>query len=431
MLKKMVGNVALSLGSKIVAMVLYMIIDIVLVRMLSVRQYDEWSYFYAIVVICYNVAILGINGSTKVYVAQKSDAYSRKQYIVSGAVVRGAASLGMAVLSLGMLFFASAMGYPDKYPNLQALFLCIPFMIITYTFLDFFKEIYVGLVNFRNIFCISILEFGGSLVGAVIFIQYIPSGVGAAVGYIMGYTLTVFVECVFARSYVKVQGKVGLADVKARGKEIFTYAMPIFGTSLIGSLLVEMDTVMLGGLNPGSTGVYALAKNLMTKATNVNLAICTSTMPVFADINKNNVKGRKQLFYKIIGLNILFVAAVSIGILILGKTVIIILYGENYASVAGILNNLIVYYICYSLSIFPSTLLNYQKKANQALKYNFIMFGCNLVFNLLLIPSYGANGAAVATSLAIIPYTILLFVAAGKVFKVNDKEEPKENGGMP
>ena len=47
------NDTILSLGSKAVGMILFMATDIMIARFLSTESYDEWSFFYAIITMCY------------------------------------------------------------------------------------------------------------------------------------------------------------------------------------------------------------------------------------------------------------------------------------------------------------------------------------------------------------------------------------------
>lgn len=60
------NDTILSLGSKAVGMILFMATDIMIARFLSTESYDEWSFFYAIITMCYWLVWFGINESVRV-----------------------------------------------------------------------------------------------------------------------------------------------------------------------------------------------------------------------------------------------------------------------------------------------------------------------------------------------------------------------------
>ncbi|MCI6783762.1 MAG: oligosaccharide flippase family protein [Lachnospiraceae bacterium] len=420
--KGIIGDIGLSLGSKIIAMVLFLVVDMVLVRILSFSEYNEWSYFYSITVIAYNLARVGINSSTKVHIAETSDQKKKKTYYWSGILLRIAISLACGLASLLLIAFSSKLGYPGKYPNLVNLIWILPMLIFFYTILDFYKEINIALINFKNIFIFSILEFGTCLVFTIAFNIKNASDIKVAQAYAIGYLMTVGIEILLTYKHfgkIKIEFKKVLLCVKP----IIKFAFPMYLSNLVGALLVEMDTFMLGIFSTGQTGVYAIAKSLITKATNVNLAICVSTMTQFSVIEKKDISEKKKLFKKIMLLNGVIVVGVCIGVLVLGKTVITILYGSDYTNSGNVMNYLLVYYICYATSIFPSTFISYQKQADKILKYNIIMFLCNLCFNMLLIPKHGAVGAAIASSISIIPYTFFMFRGMKQIFDAIEKKD--------
>lgn len=405
---KLISNVGLSFSAKIVAMIFYLLIDIVLVRVLSFAEYDEWCYFYAIAVICFSMVRLGINTSTKVHIAGENIIEEKTKYIQAGLIIRVFASVFFGFLSLLLLLFIEKLGYPYEYPNLNKLIMMLPVLIINYTLLDFFKEANVGLNKFKNIFILTVLEFGLCLVFTIILNYVGGTNIKVMWSYILGYAVATCIGfSLVGKNMFSIRIKVD--NVKRCIKRIISFAFPMYMSNLVGSLLVEMDTFMLGLFNPGQTGVYAIAKNLVTKMTNLNLAICVGTMAQLAIVNSGNIKEQRRKINKVMKINLMLTAGVCVAIMIFGDLVISILYGREYIYAGTVIKCLLVYYICYATSIFPSTFISYQKQSEKILKNNLLMFVCNLIFNIMLIPKYGAIGAAVASALAILPYTFFMF----------------------
>ena len=82
------------------------------------------------------------------------------------------------------------------------------------------------------------------------------------------------------------------------------YAIPLVLTSLGGLVLMEMDTFMLGLFcSKEQVSVYSIAKQLVSKATNVNMAIWTGTVASLAMITKENFIDKKNKFQKVNRLN--------------------------------------------------------------------------------------------------------------------------------
>lgn len=155
---------------------------------------------------------------------------------------------------------------------------------------------------------------------------------------------------------------------------------------------------MLGVMSEtGEIGAYSIAKSLMGKLTHVNLAICTSTMTVFAVLTKENVNRMRKTFHKIMLGNVAVMLLICVAVLLFGPYVIRILYGVEYSKSGIVIIYLIPYYCGYAITIFMSALLDYQEKAKQRVPIYFAMILLNFILNMLFIPRYGAIGAAIAT----------------------------------
>ena len=77
------NDTILSLGSKAVGMILFMATDIMIARFLSTESYDEWSFFYAIITMCYWLVWFGINEDRKS--TRLNSSHSRKSRMPSSA----------------------------------------------------------------------------------------------------------------------------------------------------------------------------------------------------------------------------------------------------------------------------------------------------------------------------------------------------------
>ena len=415
----LITNSIYGIGSKMVAMLLYMIADILIVRYLTYQLYGEWTYYYAIAAILFVVGRLGINSATQVFVAGSKTAEEKKGYIGVGLAVRFVISMAVGLFLLILMpNIAVFMGYPEKYAELRSMFFWLPLLIFGNSVVDFFKCLYVGTVEFQKVFWLTVLEYLGILLCGVGAIAVTGSIQGLNIGYVVSYFLvSVSGYRMLKPEWKHLEFRKVYAD-REKIQKLVRYAVAAFFAGLISILLMDMDTFMLGLLSePGESGVYSIGKSLLTKATNLSVAVASSTMTAFALVTKENVESKQKLFRRLNQWNLLAIGCVCAGCLILGRFLIVLLYGAEYTVSVRVMYTLLPYYALFSMSVFPATYLNYQYLALKCLSYNAIMFFCNLILNLLLIPKYGAMGAAVATDISIVPYTLLLYLATNKNFR--------------
>jgi len=76
-----------------------------------------------------------------------------------------------------------------------------------------------------------------------------------------------------------------------------------------------------------------------------------------------------------------------------------------------------VWIVMTSFTIFYNALLDYQGLAKRRALNFMLTLVATIVLNLVLIPRYGALGAAISTTTAYAPYLILNGLEAKKVFE--------------
>lgn len=404
--RKLFINTVYSLGGKGIAMVLFMLADILCARLFTKDEYGEWNFFYAIATMFFWIVGFGISASTKVYAAKvRNDQQELNKYVNSGFLLRIIVTvIFIPILLLLGSVFAERLGYPDKYPNLKMLLFLGVFLVAFYTVNEFCKDTFIAMVKFKNMFWIAVAEYSGYLIWGTVGILLIGGTTGIAIGYILALMQCVAIDYwLLHRDGIRL-GLNRFAD-KSNVSTIFNYALPILFISFGTLVLTEMDTVMLGIFSPPSeAGIYSIAKKTLSKITHINFAISSSVMTQFALITKENIEYKKRLYHRVVGMNLMLTMFISMVLLVAGPWGIKVLYGERYAQAGIVLRMLVPYYFMYGTGLFFSALLDYQEKANVRSVLYMMMVVLNLIFNYVLIPRFGAVGAAAATVMAMIPY---------------------------
>lgn len=425
MLKKIfqsniLNNTLFTLGGKIAAMLLYMVLDIACARILSPDDYAEWVFFFTILTMMFYVGWCGINTSAKVFISKESTKEKISQKVKASFLLRLIASTFILCIILVISFpFAKCLGYPEKYPDLYILCMLSGLLVFFNSFSEFFKEVFMGLGEFKKLCAITILEYSGYLLYSLVFLIPIRKVWSVAIGYICsGVIVFLFgMTCLkkFSDSGMFPEKKdIYQPDIKA----IFKYAVPIAISSIGGMILVEMDTFMLGILSTKSqVANYGIAKNLCGKAGHINYALIVGGMTSFSVLTMENIKEKRSKLLRICNINILISGIVAGAFLLMGNFFIVTLYGETYGDAAKILGYLVPYYIMNSISVFFGTFLDFQGKANIRSICHCSVMLLNLILNITFIPKLGASGAALATSLSILPYTVLVTIVTIAILK--------------
>lgn len=416
----MMVNSIYSLSAKAVTMIFFFLFDILCARSLDTDAYGEWVYFYAIITIVYSIVWFGVNISGKIFIAKSEDA-KKMEVFASALVLRFFVSILLTLiyaLVIAVMWRIQIFNI-NKYAHLPQLLLLGSGIIFLNSFSEFYKETFVGFIDFKGVLIINSCEYGGYLILGLIGLLIKKNVYSIVFGFFLSLLLTSFVGFgIVLKKYRLQKSHFRKEHIVAESKKIFQYAKYIALSGVGSILLTEIDTFMLGYFREGyDTAVYSIAKQISSKAIHVNLALSSSMMPVFASITADNVKAKKVQFKKVMLCNGIITFGITACFLLLGKFMVQLLYGEKYLFAADVLYVLLPFYVISSFSKFLVLFLDYQNKAKVRSIVFFLTIVFDIILNVLFIPKFGAIGASFATDLALAPYLLFLFVETRIIFK--------------
>lgn len=194
-------------------------------------------------------------------------------------------------------------------------------------------------------------------------------------------------------------------------KQLLTKAFYFFISGILILLFTEVDKIMLGQIvNNTSVGIYAAALTISSLWMFIPSALINSARPVIMTAKTQDLdsytKKFKQLFCSIIWIGIV----ASCVITILSKPIILLIYGNQFQDSIAVLSILIWSRIFSLIGSIRAMWLTTEDLA--AYQMHFVGMGAilNIGFNLLLIPKYGAIGAAIAALITEALSTFLLLL---------------------
>lgn len=179
---------------------------------------------------------------------------------------------------------------------------------------------------------------------------------------------------------------------------ILTTAWPFGLMGLMGAIMLNTDTIMLGWLRSASeVGYYSVAQKLILLSYVFPQLIATSVFPPLTRAVMADGAIAKNLLEKSVAFVMLAAIPIAIIGFLLAAPIITLVFGEAYAPAIPAFRLLAL----TILIVYPSTLLGnavfaYDKQKSFLTFVLVAIFG-NAVFNFLLIPTYGIEGAAIST----------------------------------
>jgi O-antigen/teichoic acid export membrane protein len=413
MKKKLLKETTWGFLSKGVTFVLYFLLNTILARNLGIEKFGLWSFFFSTFTIILLISHFGVNTSIKKFVAQYAKSELFAQALKDSIKIRLTFTIFFAIiLALVAKPLAGLLGKPE----LSKLFLLASPMLVFTSLTEFVKKVFEGLHRIKYNFLLNLIEYGLKLSLVLIIIQKPLELTGIVNSFILATIATTFIG--FTIVYLKYYKNQKLAKDKKLTKAIVKYSIQLFVINIGFVISTELDTFLLGILSSQEqVGAFAAVKQLVNKLPHISTAIAIGTMPVFANLNKNNLKKLKNLFKRIIKINMYIYGTIALIVVFLAPYLIPLIFGDQYSGSILPFQILIFYSVTFAFSIQISSFLDYRGLARKRVKNLILIIFLNLLLNFLLIPRYGAVGAAIGTSVSYLPYVILNYFEVKQEFK--------------
>ena len=377
---------------------------IILPRMLGPNDYGIFSLTLSILVFFMLFADFGISASSSKFIAQ----YIRKD----GSQIRNILNDAL-LLRFFTLVIVFVVGYFSinfltktfKMPALsETLFVGI-FLVVFWTLAEHFKKIFQGFHRLKFNFYITLVEFSFKIVLSILFILYYGL-LGVLFAFSIAYILSIVIGLFFTYKYFYCDfEEASLA--KSFRRELIDYAIPMIFISASFYVFTEIDTIFLGFFTtPTDIGYYSVGKQLARYLPIFAAGTGIALGPMYSHITRENIIELKRTYNKTLKFISFSYFVISALLFIFAKEVIILLYGIDYIPSTTILRILLFFMFFFAISSIVSQVIDYMGLAKKRAIALVIAVLLNISLNLLLIPIYGGEGAAMATVISYTPYVL-------------------------
>lgn len=173
-----------------------------------------------------------------------------------------------------------------------------------------------------------------------------------------------------------------------------SYSMPLILHYAGSIILNQSDRVMIKSLNNiDEAGIYSIVYTFSTVIGTISSSFASAWEPFYYDYKKNGDKDIKQKATPYL----LVLTLLTLGFILVGPEVFMIMVSKSYWDGIKLIPIFAASWFFDFLYTFPSLYAFYNKKTKIIAFISVI--GCifNLAFNYLLIPKFGAFGAAITT----------------------------------
>ncbi|MFJ5445038.1 flippase [Methylobacillus methanolivorans] len=201
--------------------------------------------------------------------------------------------------------------------------------------------------------------------------------------------------------------------------ELLRESWPLILSSIAIMIYMRIDQIMIGEiLDNEAVGLFSAAVRVSELWYFVPIAIVNSTMPSIIELRYKN----KALYFhktlKLFKFLVIMAFLVAVVMSFVGEFLVKILFGSYYSLSASVLVIHTWAGVFVVLGVLSGSLLTIE--GMQKFGFYRTLNGCvvNVVLNLLLIPKYGINGAAISTviSYAVAVFSVGIFKRCRKLF---------------
>ena len=397
------GDVIRLTLSKIISLCISMACTMALSRFRTVEEYGTYSQLLLVISLFTSIFMLGLPGSINYFLARAEDDNEKQRFLSVYYTLNTLLSMILGVvlvLSIPLIetYFRNPtlrhfIYFLALYPWAHIISSSIGNLLIVYQ-----KTQFLMTYRFVNSVC---------LLGTVLVTQWMGWGFAA---YMRLYLL---VFCLFAVSvYViaaKLSGGIRFSLDWTWIRTIFAFSLPMGLASVVGTLNIEIDKLLIGRLMDTETmAIYTNASRELP-LTIIASSITAVLLPRLTRMLKdNNARGAVQLWGYATELSFTLIALIVAGVFTYAEDALVLLYSEKYLPGLSVFR---VYALVLLLRCtYFGMILNAKGKTRDIFYSGVASLALNAVLNPLLYYMFGMIGPAYATFLS------MLVVLLGQLF---------------
>lgn len=396
--------------------------SIFIVRILSRDAYGVLGYMENLYNYAYLLAGLGFAHVISRYVVKANDQES-KYSIYKWSIRSG--TISNIVIVVAVIIFSFIYQHPGEFAVAETL---LPILLLALPF-QWLSEANLALKRayFDNN---TYVKFSLLQIVLVVSLRLVLSYVFGIEGTVWSWLVAYSIVALFLGLNIRKNNFQGLKEDKSliskfEKSDYFKYGLQYLLTNGVWALFMLNDTLLLGQLtgNAGLVADYKVAYAMPGNVSLISSSIGVFVAPYFVKHEEDKDWVRKNYRKVFLG-NFLFVLVVVLGIMILGRPIIYILYGEQYLHVVPLMRILLVgSLINNGLRYMSAHILSNTGYVRYNLYVSIIGVILQLVLNFIFVPIYGVYALAYTSIIVYSFLAITLFVIFRRIYLKKNGQE--------
>lgn len=408
-----VTNTAIVVIRTVVGMVLGLFLASYLARVLGPTN----NGLYALAVLLPTTAVtmggFGVSSATVFIIG--GGLYSLSEVLAKQTFV--GIALGFFAMAIGsvVIFYFRAKFFPGLQLNVLIIVLLIIPFIFVYTNL---VATFQGLQDFRTLGFLTIIPSSVTYMLCLIGLQMTDDKLMTAVifwgaGYLFALIAIVFLLRVELRNFF-----VSLWLPSSFFTDVFSFGIKIYLGNLVTFFNYRLNFYLLDmAVGSHALGIYAVTVPITEAIWLIANAVSNVIFPFVAS---HGVDGAKYNIVPVISRWVFFVSVLmGLVIFLLAQIIVDIAFGKEYTRAVGALYWLLPGVVFFTVTKVLSSDIAGRGRPEINLYLSFFSLVINLLANYVLLPKYGLNGAAMASSVTYCFYTAIISVVYSKLVGVH------------
>lgn len=390
----------------------------IVARLIGPEAYGQLSLGLTVLGLGVTISLVALNEGLKTYIPNTESKEEARNYILSAFQIGIPLSLVMAAgvyLSSNIIAFRvfSSAGLESV---IQVFAFVIPFAVLSRISIS--ATVAFQHVKYRVI-TNQIFQNIVQLISTIILV-YIGFGVlGAVYGWLAGVVLSSFLGFYYMEEKVGPFLRVG-GKFESKKTELLRFSGPLLLTGVIGTVLGWTDTLFLGYYLPESeVGFYNAALPTAMLILAPFQALSSLSLPSLSALRE---QGREELSSTLKTLarwSVTFTFPGFILMALFSSHILKLLFGSEYTISATAMTILAFGYMFQTATGHIGDILKTYERTDLLTKNTVAKLVLNIPLNIYLIPKFGIEGAAIATTLSIIFINLLTLVEASYLFNIH------------
>lgn len=412
--QKYLRGSSLLLGGRIISVALNFAVQILTVRYLSKSDYGAFAYALGVTSMGSSVVLLGLNKSVARFVPLYQE--QKEQRKAFGAIALATATICLLGLALVLLLYGTRgmlLGSVVREPLALSLLLLLIFLSPLQAIDNLLQSLMAVFVGARAIFFRRHV-LGPLLKLAAVLTVILAAGTvyHLAYGYLIGALIGVIL---YVSILVSTWRKQKLLRYLRRGRfeaparELFGYSIPLLSSELMVVLTSSLAVIFLEYFQATTAvaeyrAVLPVARLNVTALQSFSLLFIPLASVMFA---RGDKKGIDNLYWQTAAWTSVLSFPVFAVTFALAEPLTLLMFGEEYRGAGSLLAVLALGYYFHAALGFNAQVLRVYGKVRYIVVIDVCSASIGLGLYLLLIPRYGAMGAAMATTATLIVYNLL------------------------